>query len=228
MRGGRLVGVTVAAVALGGCLPFAWANPPGTAEVAGGARAFLAEAPAAPPDPTAPSDTDSGSGGVRMRAAFHPMGMAEPALARRLDISFGYSLEPALRREWLQGPDVALALNLATRPLGGSAVARVAATGRARLHWATDVGLAPGFGCSLGLLAEIVGFADGEFAGADSDSSGGVAVAGAALGEGGVGVFAEGGYAMLGPYAWVDVQAGIYLRLPMSAGVGIFCCIDLT
>lgn len=212
-------------VALGGCIPFGWANPPGTGAIGGTARAFVAEPSAPAPEPGAPSPAPE-SGGLVLRAAVHPLGLLESQLDRDLDFFLGYGMEPALRLDTVHGPYAGAVWNVVHARLGERSVARVGVGGRTRLLMANDTG--SGFGCSLGVSAELTGFVAGEFAEGESGGSSAVVIAGAALGEGGIGLFAEGGYAEVGPFAWMDVQAGVYLRVPMSGGFGIFCCLDLS
>jgi hypothetical protein len=214
-------------VALTGCVPIGWVNPPGTVSVGGTARAFVAEPAAAPVAPAPGTETPAPeTSGVTVRLGVHPLGLVETWLDREFDLSLGWSFEPALVQQGLQGPDFVVAWYPVHGALSEKWIGRLAVTGRARLLFAGDV--ESGYGCSLGASAEMVSFASGGFA--EGESSGGDAlfVTGAAQGEGGFGLYAEAGYADAGPFSWLDMQAGIYVRLPMSGGLGLFCCLELS
>ena len=204
-----LFGVLLALSAAPGCLPFI--TPP--------ARVSLGPALRVDPLPGS-SSADATPAFTSLRAATHPLDLADAAESQWFDVGLGYQAELAASEAvaTVHGPYLELgAYPLAAR-VGSGVTLRGGAYGTLDGLWRTGSS-DPGLGGSLGLLFEVSGGSSGVFSGAGGDGS---LVAGYARGRWGVGVWGSGALRDFSDGAYRAVAMGVSVRMPLLAGV--LCC----
>lgn len=197
------------ALAGAGCLPFV--TPP--------ARVSVGPALRVPPV-RGGSEVEPGAQLTSLRAAAHPLDLADEAERHWLDLGLGYQAEFAARDDvaTVHGPYLELGAYPLEARLGSGVTLRGGAYGTVDGLWRRGTSDA-GLGGSLGLLLEASGSSAGTFAGAGDDGS---VVAGFARGRWGVGVWGSGALRDFSDGAYRSLAMGVSVRLPLLAGV--VCC----
>lgn len=155
-----------------------------------------------------------------IRSTFQPAQVMDRHQARRYDIGLGYfvQLDDEEDLDFLRhGPYLEVGYNpwLKRRKRGGAL--RLSVHGSGELVLDTTDHMRIGGGASLAATFEAVGHARGAFAFGDS----GVAVAGAATGEGGLGLTVAVAYRVLEGESWWTTTAGITVRTPSFAALAV-------
>jgi hypothetical protein len=196
---------------LPGCLPFL--TPP--ARISLGRATHTDRAPGS-------TSAESQQEITVLRAAAHPLDLADDAESRVLDVGLGYQAEFAPPETstvgTVHGPFLELGAYPLSAQLGSGVGLRGGAYGTVDGLWRTGSSN-PGLGGSLGLLVELAGNSEGAFAGSSSDGS---AIAGYARGRWGVGLWGSGSLRDFQDGAYRVVAAGVSVRIPLLAGV--LCC----
>lgn len=151
-----------------------------------------------------------------MRAGVHPQQLFRSETTRAVDVGVGYRLGSRDGQTEAHGPYAELAFFPWVRESGKS-VTRVGVRNVGEGLYDTE-GRSIGWGASSVVTAELATFVSGAFA----TASGGSAVAGAAHGEIGLGLFAGVGHTDVRGIGATYFTAGLSGRLP--ATVGFVCC----
>lgn len=207
--GGR--GLFLALPAATACVPFL--VPPTRVSVGRAAHAERAPGSSTP---------ESQQSVTVLRAAAHPLDLADGAEERVVDVGLGYQAEfvsaEATPPSTVHGPYLELGAYPLRARLGSGVGLRGGAYGTIDGLWRSD-SRDSGLGGSLGLLLELAGNSQGAFAGSGSDGS---AVAGYARGRWGVGLWGSAALRDFEDGAYRTVAAGVSVRIPLLAGV--VCC----